>query len=163
MSTQIISKLLSEIDVGILPRDVFYEIARLIPLSAVEIVPLRSNGESVEVLLLKRPHDDPHWPGLWHTPGSIVRAYDTKPDFKDAIERVLNDELLAVEVSKPVFVNPSLNQSARGKEVGLIYWVEVKGNPTAGKFFDVTELPTNRVPSQPFIQDAVATYIKSKP
>ena len=162
MSKSQTARLLSELEVGIIPGDVFYEIARLIAITATEIVPLRIKNGKVEVLLLRRPKDDPIWPNLWHTPGSVVRSYDTKPDFQDAIERVLNDELLGVKTSEPCFVKNTFNQSKRGKEVGLIYWVEVIGKPSVGQFFDIDDLPSDRVSTQPFITDAVNSFLELK-
>lgn len=154
--------LLSKLEVGILPKDIFHEIARLVPLAAVEVVPLREKDGDIEILMLKRGVDDVFWPNLWHTPGSIVRAYDKQPDFQDALGRVLDDELQGTLVGAPSYITSLLHESERGKEVAIVHWVEVEGESTIGKFFSAQALPDDRVLSQPFIGGAIADFKKTK-
>ena len=152
--------LLSALKPGFLPYDVFVEIARLVVLSIIEFVPLRLNerGEP-EVLLLSRGADDPIWPGILHTPGTVVRPTDNEGDMYLAFERILKDELKGTKTSEPHYVGSNLHKSKRGMEQAQIYWVEVIGAPETGEFYAAHNLPTNIMESQvAFIKQAVQNY-----
>lgn len=152
-------RLLSRLEVGILPFEVFLQVARLVALPILEIVPLRLRDGRVEVLLLARPIDDRLWPGQLHTPGSVIRTYDSPPDFSGAIKRVLEDELMGTEVSVLHFVKTFLNQNERGKECASAYWAEVLEEPKVGRFYPTDTLPDNLMTSQVgFIEDAVNDF-----
>jgi len=153
-------RLLSKLEAGFLPYDVFVEIARLVVLSVIEFVPLRQNekGET-EVLLLSRGDDDPIWPGELHTPGTVVRPTDTEGDIYLAFERILKDELKGTKTSEPHYVGSSLHKSKRGMEQAQIYWVEVQAESRVGGFYPLNELPANIMESQvAFINQAASNY-----
>lgn len=97
-----LAALLSSMEPGFLPYDIFVQIARLVVLSIIEFVPLRKNKNgNIEVLLLSRGMDDPIWPGELHTPGTVVRPTDTQGGMYLAFERILDDELKGAKVSAP--------------------------------------------------------------
>jgi hypothetical protein len=152
--------MLSDLNVGLLPFDVFLQVARLVVLPNIEIVPLRVVGAQVQVLLLPRDADDPFWPNMLHTPGSIIRADDSA--FNDATERI-KGELGGTKTSDPVFVANMLNQNNRGKESSQIFWAEVEEEPKVGNFYDSDNLPDNLIPSQRvFITKAIENYRSAK-
>lgn len=155
--------LMKKLEPGFLPYDIFVQIARLGTLPILEFVPLRGKSGQVEVLLLHRGKDDPIWPDMEHTPGTVVRATDTEKDIYLAFDRILNDELKGTEVSGPHFVGSILHKSRRGTEHSQVYWIEVVGEPKVGKFYLANKLPANLIESQTrFIKAAVTSFKKAK-
>lgn len=157
-----IATLLKGYEPGFLPYPVFEQIARLVALPIVEFIPFRQQAGQIEVLLIARPEDDALWPGLLHTPGTVVRATDIQSESGQIwtpFKRILHDELLDTEVGTPHFVGSQLHTSKRGVEQAQLYWVEVKSDPLVGKFYPVTLLPSTLIESQIlFINLAVTSY-----
>ena len=152
-------KLLSGLEPGFYPYEVFKQFARLNTLSIVEIVPLRFNKSKVEVLLLRRDEEDEFWPGLLHTPGCVVRSSDIRNGKNLALRRVLKDELNDLEVSSPIFVSHQYRVSERGSESAQIFWVEVFGEYSVGKFYDIESLPADLVEGQKgFIKESARQF-----
>ncbi|MEO7624384.1 MAG: hypothetical protein ABIS48_02320 [Candidatus Saccharimonadales bacterium] len=156
--------LLKRFEPGFLPYPVFEQVARIVALPIVEFVPLRRGSDGIEVLLLARPDDDPLWPGLLNTPGTVVRATDFGAQQSEwpPFYRIIHEELLGTELSTPHYVGSTLNKSKRGVEQSQLYWVEVRGEPRVGKFYPVTDLPQSLMASQAtFISEAVRNYAAS--
>lgn len=154
--------LLRQLQPGFQSLDIFLELMRIMVASVYEVVPLRSGpAGTVEVLLLQRDADDPFWPAMWHTPGTVLRAPDTaQPSLP--IARI-KAELGGTELSEPVFVYNLLHTSKRGAEQAQVYWAEVQGEPKKGTFFPAASLPADIVPSQyEFIEQAVRTSKASR-
>lgn len=162
------SALLAKFDPGFLPYPVFVQVARLVALPIIEFIPLRrgENGQT-QVLLIERPADDPLWPGLWHTPGTVVRATDTHRGQEggwQAFERIRHDELKDTAVGTPHFVGSLFHTSKRGAEQAQLYWVEVTAQPAVGEFYDAGDLPQNMISSQrDFIGQAVKSFEAEQP
>jgi hypothetical protein len=159
-----LADLLGRLEVGFLPPPIFIQIARLVALPIIEIVPLRldADGEA-EVLLTRRPADDPTWPGLLHTPGTVIRATDRS--FVDGMDRILGEELMGISTGPPIFVGNAIHRQGRGTEFAAIYFVEVKGDPGGGDgFYKSSELPRDLVQSQRgFIDQAVRLFGSKAP
>lgn len=154
---------LAQFKPGYLPKPIFLQLAQLLTLPIVEVVPLRKRGERVEILLTQRSADDPFWPRQWHVPGTVVRATDTPGTFADPLQRVLQQELKGVATAEPEFVKTVFHHSGRGMEMSQIFWVEVTGEPIVGEFYDTDNLPPTVVTSQlDFIPAAIAHFKKSK-
>lgn len=137
---------LQAVDVGLLPEELFIELARLTVLPAVEVVCLRRGSVGVEVLLTQRVEFDPFWPGQWHVPGSVLRPTDAAGSMTSALTRVLAGELGLSAWSEPVFVSPIFWHNIRGAALSLVYYVNVDHLVLpVGEFFPITELPKNRV------------------
>lgn len=154
--------LLSKLKPGFLPYPIFKELARIMVLPIIELVPLRTgtNG-NVEVLLLPRKHDDEFWPDHVHTPGAVLLNTDIDGEVGSVLERIRMEELNGSQISAPEFVTWFLQKSRRGAEFAQVYFAEVV-NSNTGAFYDVNKLPNNLIPSQHvFIQDAVAKFKKS--
>jgi len=128
---------------GLIPLPIFNEIARLAALTAIEFIPFRKNGESTEVLLFRRPADDSFWPGLLHTPGTILRSSDAS--FDDAYTRLFNDELNCEPLSVK-FIGNELILNERGRVLLFKYIVDVTDVVTSGDFYDTTTLPDDVLP-----------------
>jgi len=154
--------LLGKLEPGFLPLPIFEQVARLVALPVLELVPFRWHGDAVEVLLIQRSSDDPLWPGMWHTPGTVVRATDLyTDDGKDwaPFNRLMHDELKETPIGKPRFVASLLHQSKRGVEQAQVYWVEVLGEAHTGQFFPLPNLPDNLIASQrKFIEEAITSF-----
>ena len=151
--------LLKKLQPGFQPLAVFMELARLNVLSIIEWVPLRKNGDAIEVLLLPRAQNDSLWPGRLHVPGTVIRPAEDQ-SYEHAFTRILNDELLVTEVSMPHFVSNVLHQSKRGTENAQVFWVEVTGQPRIGSFYDVDDLPNSVIESQIGFIDQAAKHFK---
>ncbi len=136
---------LKALEPGLLPLEIFYQVARLAVLPAVEVVPLRVGDGMVEVFLTQRPSNDPFWPGEWHNPGTIVRPTDESGSFSVAFKRVCDGELGLHTWDEPVFVNPWLWHCTRGSALSLIHWLDVShlDIQVPGQYFPVNALPHN--------------------
>jgi hypothetical protein len=155
--------LLKKLKPGFLPYDIFVEMARIIALPIIEIVPFRIISGQVEVLLLSRGIKDEIWPNALHTPGTVILATDSEENNLGAFSRVFDDELKGTEATTPYYVGSRFNKSKRGAEQAQIYWVEIVGEPKAGVFYAVNDLPDSLISSQlGFISQAVDSYVKFK-
>ena len=157
-------ELLSRLEPGFLPYDIFVQLARLATLPIIEFVPLRLNekGET-EVLLLERSKFDEIWPGEVHTPGTVIRPTDSTGEIYKAFERIRKDELMGTKVSDGHFVGTLLHPSKRGMEHAQIFWVEVIDEAKVGKFYPARNLPDNLIESQKeFISQAVKSFESSR-
>lgn len=137
---------LRAVEVGLLPEDLFIELARLTVLAGVEVVCLRQGVAGVEVLLTQRADADPFWAGQWHSPGSIVRPLDQAGSYVSAFERILGGELNLSSWSEPVFVGTWFWHAKRGSAVSLVHWLDVTNvTMPVGMFFPITALPENTI------------------
>lgn len=156
---------LKTIEPGMLPLEVFYQIARLAVLPAVEVVPIRERNGVVEVFLTQRPSNDPFWPDEWHAPGDIIRPTDEPGSFSAALKRVCSDELGLRTWDEPVFVNPWLRYSTRGSALSLIHWLDVShlDIQVPGQYFPVNALPHNIIAGmETVVSLAVEHYKQTK-
>jgi hypothetical protein len=125
-----------------------------------------TEDRAVEVLLIARDDDDPFWPGMLHTPGTVVRATDLNKGERDdwlAFKRILSEELADTKVGPPQYVGSMFHDSKRGTEQAQLYWIEVLDEPIAGSFYPVDDLPPELIDSQTaFIGQAVRTFLAAK-
>jgi hypothetical protein len=163
------AELLARVPAGFLPFPIFRQVARLAVFSIVEVVPMRVNADGeVEVLLLKRGEDKQDWPELWpgilHTPGTVIRPTDELGSYAQAFRRILHDELHDVELAgEPMYIKNLLHENKRGTESAQVFMVEVIGEPQAGAFYSADHLPSNIMLSQlDFIPDAVKAFKRYK-
>lgn len=164
---QITKDLLAKLEPGFLPYPIFEQIARLVALPILEYIPLRLVDKKVEVLLLKRADDDKLWPGMLHTPGTVIRATDINKEGGSnwpAMDRILHDELANIRISEPHYVGSILHESKRGVEQAQLYWVEVlEDKPKVGVFYSVDQLPGNFMDSQKdFVMAASTSFKRTK-
>lgn len=138
----------------------FYNaVAAKFVLTAIETVPLRRRGDTVEVLLLERNPNDTFYAGQVHSPGSMLRASDQT--YGDALRRVQWAELGLRFAEPPQFVSPLFQSTPRGPENGLVFACRLEAEPTIGKFHDVTSLPPNVIEHhRPIIQAATEFFRK---
>lgn len=125
--------LLSKWGGGRISTPVFTYLARMTPQAIVEVVLFRVSNETLETLLIPRPKDDIVWPGMFHTPGTALRASDFQREdgipLNGAFERVkreINNEF----ASPPTFVVHLHRLSERGPDVTEVYIAELlEGSP----------------------------------
>lgn len=166
--TQAVARLLQKFRPGFVPYPIFEQIARIMALPILEIIPLRvqENG-AVEVLLIERPAHDTLFAGMLHTPGTVIRATDLNKDRSyhawPALQRIKDDELSGTDISDPYYVGSMLHASKRGVEQAQLYWVEVMGVPAVGSFYPVDDLPDATMASQiDFIMQASDSFRRYK-
>ena len=156
------AKNVKKLEPGYLPTEIFIETARLTTTPIIELVPLRKNDGDIEVLLLKRPNDDPTWPGMLHTPGTVLRATDVDGGFGSAFKRLYNKEIGFTPKTTPVQRGVEFHRVNRGVELANIFSIDLTDQITVnGKWYKTTDLPKNIVDSQiKFILSAVNAYRK---
>ncbi len=159
-----VTEILKKIEPGLLPFPIFLEVARLYVSCIVEIVPFYNDNGNIQVLLQEREQEDPIWGGMLHTAGTVVRANDEDGTFKSAFDRILNKELQGILIKgEPTFVKSVFHQVARGRELALIFYVELATNEVShlGKLYDIEKLPAEIVDTQvQFIQDAAKQFVQ---
>ena len=161
---KIVVEILKKLEPGVLPFELFHQFARLYVSPIIDIVPLKKHKDGkITTILLERDKNDPHWPGMVHVPGTVVRTSDAVGSFSDAFGRVLKEELYDLEiVHGPEFVDYEFRQVRRGKELSLIFFVEYSGIPVAGKEVLIDALPQNIIDNQPeFIKKAVDAFMQT--
>ena len=154
--TQLLS-LLSKLEPGFYPIELFWEFARLMTVATIECIPLRLRDGSVEVLLTRRAADDKFWPNKLHIPGCVVRPTDNEDD---ALERICTKELRGTTVGKPVELVAYVRRLERGNEMTKMFWVEVTGDSKDGEFYNVDDLPADLLDVYPsHIQSAARALL----
>ena len=138
--------LLGKVTPQTMTAGVFNAVAKLFRLPAIELVCFRKGtDDQIEVLLSKRPDDDPLFPGQWHSAGTIARLTDATE--MHSLDRLAKTELgilgLTMRTS-PRLAGPCYSCHARGGEVHLIYvmWLDIlEPIPAHHQFFPVNNLP----------------------
>jgi len=143
---QELCRLLEQMTPGLLPRDVFHAIARLMVTTTFVVVPLVRKQGQTYVLLHRRPHDDLYYASMLDLPGTVIRASDES--LSAVYDRLLQAELPNVPIKQgPVFVSHIYDLIVRGREVVLIHWVELNDAFEANHLFSVEKLPADLVPT----------------
>jgi hypothetical protein len=141
---------LNSLEPGFFPFELFQIITHLTVAPILELIPLRKTAEDIEVLMLKRPSDDPHWPGMLHTPGTYIRSTDTEVTLDSAFQRLIVGELALEIVVEPYFVQTIFHKVNRGTELGLVFGIDLTNVEVSlnGEWFSVDDLPANSVQTQ---------------
>lgn len=113
---------------GVLSDQLFAAVSKLTPQISTIIVLFRKNGDILETLLIKRPEDDPIWPGMLNLPGKMFRAADFNRNDKNPIngpfERIQNEEL-GIKLDNIKFSGVAYQNTKRGNIVVLVHVAEV--------------------------------------
>lgn len=153
---------LAKFEPGYLPFPLFMAIARLVVFSIIEVVPVRRTPEdTVEVLLIQRPSDDPLWPSMWHNPGVVVLASDTPGTYADPYARIMDELGVTDNLSEPTFVGLSFHKTRRGTDAAMIHYLELPTGftPAHGVFFSADNLPQGIIESnEPLIRQAISAF-----
>jgi len=156
------ASILSKLQPGFLPKEIFMEFTRLTVTPIIEIVPVRKSRKGTEVLLLKRPDDDPSWPGMLHTPGTVLRSTDIKNGVANAFDRIFNDELKITPTSVPIQSTVDFHKVKRGVEFATVFYLDLTNQETTvGQWYLYTSLPNTIVDTQiGFIQQSITNFEK---
>ncbi len=149
---------LKKLEPGFLPIEIFEQIARLVRLPVVDIIPVQRKGSDVHVGLLKRDRDDRWWPDMWHVPGTILRSTDT---METAISRLITKEIQVEKSDEPVFHTSAVHQSDRGAEIVFLYSLSNSLFQPASEitWFPIDKLPENCIESEKKIIEALKKCI----
>jgi hypothetical protein len=143
---QELCRLLGQLSPGLLPRDVFHAIARLMVTTTFVVVPLVQRQGQTYVRLHRRGPDDLYYPSMLNTPGTVIRARDET--LSAVYDRLLHAEIPDVSIKQgPIFVSHVYDLIVRGREVSLIHWIELNDGVEPDSMFDVEELPADVVPT----------------
>ncbi len=111
-------------DWRVVPHEVFEELMRARPADALEMVLIARDPDEGDawVYMTKRPSNDPHYAGLLHVPGSILRTLE---DVRDVAKRLQSMEFPFMLPKRVNFVDLHMNHDTRGSCLGLIYYGDV--------------------------------------
>lgn len=104
----------------------------------------------IEILLTRRPANDPSWPNLLHTPGTVIRGDDTPSGVEGILRRIIKDELgLDRLLSPPQYIGYELHTVKRGPEMANIFMIDLSDQQVPfGKWYSTEKLPDNLVETQ---------------
>lgn len=145
--------MIKELPEGRKDYDVFLALAEKMVLTCIEVTPLRTNPKTgkTEVLLTQRPEGD-QWAGQWHVPGAVILSSDdanASPEeggpYKDVLARVLDGELSSSlrTIGVPKEMRTEFRDTPRSKELTVVTYVEVEGEPATGVFVPVEDIENN--------------------
>lgn len=149
-----------------LPKDVFDAWVENLPTDAFELAITQKVESGRQIILMRRPWDDKHWPNMWHMPGTVVRQGDTQ---WKCYSRVMNTELHpSVSLGTPNHVctvifpkGEGKNRCRRGQETALLHHVEFKHECTFdGHWFPIDNLPDGTIPFHRTMIGMVRKYLK---
>lgn len=129
----------------------------------LEVVPLPHTVDgSVEVLLLKRPADDPIWPDMLHTPGTVLRSSDlTDDNLSRAFHRIAEHEFSMTEALDCKSLYSDFRKMDRGPELAVIYYTDLSNSEIpVGTWYRTDMLPPQFIETQrAFVLDAVSAFL----
>lgn len=159
---QTLVTLLAKLKPGYLPTDIFYAVLRLVVTPTYLAVPLYDDGEKLQVQLIERDVNDPHWAGLLHLPGTVVLATDET--IEDTHDRLIKGEISDSKINgDPIYAGYVFDTIPRGREVSIINYVMLEEEPKNGNLYDVDNLPDNIIPTEiKRVVMAVEHYRKNK-
>lgn len=106
----------------------FYNaVASKVVVTTIELVCLRVEVNGWYALLLPRLMNDPFYPGMWHSPGTVLRYSDTS--HSAALQRIISMELgCRLEFVSPIVHRRSEHRifaTPRGPESPVIYSTQI--------------------------------------
>ena len=135
-------------------------------MTAIEVIIVREVDAKLQVLLTERPSDDPDWPCLLHSPGTMLRNSDVDSTHKytKAFERILRETGLNRFGHEPVLVDTFPTPTKRGAENSVVFMTTITDEPIFGEFYDVgvaINSPQIVIPEQIFMLKHVKKwYVK---
>ena len=136
---------LSKLKPGLLPKEIFYAVARLVVTPTYVVIPLYNHSDGLMVHLTPRSADDFDFPNMLHPVGKIILASDIT--LNDTFKRLWEKELCGAKISKgPVFVDIVYDEIPRGKEISLIHWALLDEKPHTGDLYNADKLPHGEIP-----------------
>lgn len=151
--------LLSKLEPGYLPELLFHQFTRLSVTGILELVPLRkSSFGNIEVLIRRREEDDPHWPNMLHTPGTVLRPTDSD-DYSNALDRVfmeIDRNSFNYSISQIYTIFRSVN---RGKELAVVFATEITDTKETDIWIPLEDIDSKIVDTQvEFVKKAAEVF-----
>lgn len=157
---------------GYLPRELFDAISGISVTATVELVSFVKRPSGLHVALTKREADDPFWPNMWHSPGSVIRPSDGA-GFNDTVERIHQKELGNIEIIDGPHpfktTHRATEEVVRGPELSQYMWMTIKDPEMHdGHHFEGIIAPVEALPEplmshhHALIQDAIRAYNNSQ-
>lgn len=141
---------LEKLEPGRQPLPLFTQLARLVVMSTVEVVPFKQTSAVPKVLLSKRPDDDLWWPGQWHLPGTVLLPTDNAAnvhDYDTPVERLLKDEFEGsiVKSGDLNIFDAQRRSGPRGAEQTVFGWTAINlangfEDVVGGELFDASNV-----------------------
>jgi len=152
--------ILSKLQPGQLPFDLFNEICRLTVTPVLEVVCFKKDASGkIRVALLRRAADDIYWSNMYHVPGAVMTANDVNNGLAALASRICTEKLKITSFSTPIFVMNSLLTGKRGTEIAVVYMIEIEAASQEAMFYDVDNLPGAMIEGhRQFIEQALRTY-----
>lgn len=124
---ELASLCLERLEPGRQPLPLFIQLARHVVTSTVEMVSLKGEGDTLRVLLAKRPDDDLWWPGQWHLPGTVLLPTDIADslhDYNTPVDRLYEDEFdgTIVRIGDVNIFDAQRRSGTRGSEQTVFGW-----------------------------------------
>ena len=148
------------------PREVFFALVAKTISVGVDLALIRTLGPVPQVLLVRRPLDDPLFSGLWHIPGGTVMPGQTGLDtirlraLKADAGIHLAIEPECVMVRDILMGPPGPHTSPRGQEVYRLYhYVLQESDPAIVEHEERLFYPLNQVPGE-FLQHQLPSIAK---
>lgn len=146
---------LSKLEPGLLPKDIFYAVARLVVTPTYVVIPFYEENNVLYVHMDRRSLTDNDFAGMLCPVGKIILASDGS--LQDTFNRLWVGELSNAGIKEgPHFVNVAFDKIPRGKEISLVSWVLLDSKPIVGELFDVSNLPEKEVPPSDFARIIMA-------
>lgn len=143
---------------GLLPTAYFYIVSTVFPAPAVELLVLRKKGEATEIFLTRREKTDPHWPNMWHYPGTVVRNGDIWETVSKRLAKELGVDHLPKNPEPKGFAISDMRPRGWCAHNMHVMWVTNEVFAT-GQFFDLAHLPQDMIPFQKTALSQVDTNI----
>ena len=146
---------LQSLEAGYQPFPLFRQLRRLVVMSTVELVPIHTSSEKLQVLVGQRPTgpEEPWWGGQLNLPGSVLLPNESLNDYHDLetpSDRILMTEFSGTvqRASKLHVFDRGLPTGESGRENKTWAWAEVTlvdgyDTPRGGEFYDAEEIVAN--------------------
>ena len=151
--------LLDNLELRTMAPKVMSAVNRKFVLTPIETVIFREHQNEIQVLLVRRDKNDPDWPELWHSPGTVLRVSDEargivpREMYHDPIRRLVEMEIGA-EIKSMKFAFPLFHNQARGKSNAMVFVCTIdESNDHNGTWYPVDNLPENTIKSHRIIID----------
>lgn len=145
LSAEEIAKAENSFEPGRVPEAIWYEHLRLNAVVTVEITPYKIVNGKIMVYMEMRPQTDRYYPGLYHTPGTMVNGNDISLEM--AIDRVKSKEIGTFITGDVEQIAAYFRKTPRGNEGVFQYLLQVYEGGNTENWFDVEDLPQNTIPA----------------
>lgn len=127
-----------------LPQWYFFALGHVTLMVAFELWVVRPGERGEEILLIRRPPNDPVWPNLWHYPGTIGRLFDDEA----MVDQRLAEELgVAALPGKPKLFHAAFLTTPRGKHLQVFRRLDIPAGTEFpnGTFYAAAQIPADTI------------------